>query len=436
MTPDEAAARDALTGSLGRGAFEAQLAARLAEAQEREWSVALLFIDLDDFKMVNDRYGHAVGDAVLVEAVRRCQEALGDGDLLGRMGGDEFAVAVTRPHRDGRSATVRELADRMAAKLARPYLVDANVLLTSASIGIALFPTDAEDRDELLDRADLAMYEAKASDDPVREYDPLLQQRVDEERATVALIHGALRHDRLEVHYQPIVALDSGRMVAVEALLRMRDAQRELVDPHAFLPVAARYGLMPSISAWVLSHACAECAGAFESFGERVRLCVNVPTSVLEANDFPDVVEAALAAAELDPERLELEITETEPVRDAEAFQANAARLQDLGVSFALDDFGSGFSGIGMVRALRFGRLKLDRSFVAGLATERDHAIVESIGFLAAALDIEVVAEGIETPAQAERLQQVGVTQGQSFLYAPPMPIDELWDWVQGRGGA
>jgi diguanylate cyclase (GGDEF)-like protein len=433
----EVAVRDALTGCLSRGAFELQLKERLAEAWERGWSVALLFIDLDDFKMVNDRYGHAAGDDVLIEAVRRCQAEVDDADLLGRMGGDEFAVAVTRPRLERQTPAVRELAHRIAAALARPHVVDGNAVVASASVGIAFFPSDTEDRDGLLDRADLAMYEAKKGDEPVREYDPRIKQRVDEERRIAALIHEALRYDGLELRYQPIVALGSGRMVAVEALLRMRDPLRGLIDPDAFLPVAARYGLMPAISAWVLSHACADYAGAFEAVTEPVRLCVNVPTSVLESIGFPGMVAAALAGAELDPGRLELEITEREPVRDAEAFRENATHLQDLGVTFALDDFGSGFSGIGMVRALHFGRLKLDSSFVAGLEKDRDQVVIESMGFLAAALDIEVVAEGIETPAQAERLRQLGVTQAQSFLYAPPMPIGELWrSWVQGSRAA
>jgi diguanylate cyclase (GGDEF)-like protein len=385
----------------------------------RGGEVAVLFIDLDDFKDVNDGRGHAAGDQLLRIVADRLTANVRAGDVVARLGGDEFAVA-----HQGSAATARAVAERILAALAVPTLVEGRPLVVHASIGVADVACAGDRRVEtLLRNADLAMYQAKATGKgrlAVYAEGMAVQARCRAELAedlAAALAAG----DQLQVHYQDIVALPEGQVVGVEALLRWHHPIRGAVSPVEFIPLAEENGSIVAIGTWVLQQAVTHAARLSAQVGAPRSVSVNVSSRQLREPDFVDVVSAALADAELPAGQLILEVTESVLVDDVAAVVDRLARLRALGVKIAIDDFGTGYSSLSYLRQLPADRIKIDRSFIADLGSGGAAAtLVSTIIELARSLGLDVVAEGVETIDQREQLTALHCSHGQGWLFGRP----------------
>jgi diguanylate cyclase (GGDEF)-like protein len=415
-----AARHDALTGLPNRALFFETLQRALARV-DAEDGLAVHYFDLDRFKRINDTLGHPVGDKLLKAVAGRLRRCVGGRGAVARLSGDEFAVIqgpIESPEEAG------ALAERIGEAMRRPFLLDDHEIEVEASIGVSLAPQHATDGDELLKMADVALYEAKnGGRGAFRFFRPEMNARV---RARVEIerdLRHALADNEFELHYQPIINLDDDRIVAVEALARWRHPRRGLVPPAEFIPLAEETGLIGALGEWVLKTACAEAA----TWPEHVRVSVNVSTCQMAGKSLVDAVVDAVRGAGLAPRRLEIEVTESVFLQDSAANLVTMKALTDFGVTLALDDFGAGFSSLGYLQRFSFSRIKIDRSFVAGLPEQREAtAIVRAISQLAHSLRIDVTAEGVETARQAREAQALGCDEMQGFLFSPPRPADEL----------
>jgi diguanylate cyclase len=412
---------DELTGLPNRRAFNETLAAALRDRPDRD-RLALLVLDVDDFKAVNDTLGHHVGDELLTLLAPRLQQVLRRGDLVARTGGDEFAVLL--PDADAERAV--EVATRLRAGLRRPFPLDSRPVETSASVGIAVFPDDGREAAPLLQRADLAMYDAKATRSGHSVFRP------EHHRSSRARLESADRLRRavdgeLEVHYQPQVSLRTGAVVAVEALVRWRHPEDGLVGPAGFLPQVESAGLMSRLTGTVLEQAVRQCA-AWRAQGTPVRVAVNLSVTDLLDVELPSQVERLLDRHGVPGAALDLELTEdlfmADPVRARTAIE----RLLRSGVRLQVDDYGTGYSSLGYLRDLsEISGLKLDRSFVTRLDVDpRSQAIVESTLGLARSLGLTVVAEGVESEPVRDRLAALGCELAQGLLFSGPVPAERL----------
>lgn len=410
---------DALTGLANREVFQQRLARLLSKSREGR-GVAVLCIDLDRFKAVNDTLGHQAGDALLREAAQRLEDNVRPGDLVARLGGDEFAVIQTRV-RDAEDALA--LANRLRARLAEPFVIAGQSVSIAGSVGIAVSPGHGVETDVLHHHADLALYRAKkeAPGSAVL-FEEVLSVQALRRRAIEAELRAAIEADGLDLAYQPIFDPAAGRPVSYEALLRWNNPTRGPVPPSEFVPIAEEAGLISRIGAWVLTRAC-EAAWAL---GEDVGVSVNVsPAQFADRSIVPAVVRA-LAESGLPARRLTLEITESLLLRDIEDTKARIGQLRALGVRVALDDFGVGYSALGYLSSFEIDVVKIDRSFVASIARDATQAaIVKAIFDLCRALDIEVVAEGIEDCEQAARLSELGCERFQGYFFGRPRPLAE-----------
>ncbi len=436
LTPAAALERrlDGLTGLADREAFGEALREAVDGGEPR----AVLALDLDRFKAVNDTLGHPVGDALLRTVADRLRGALRGGDLAARLGGDEFAVLLDAGGR--RAAGGREAAEALAARLvdllSRPYLLAGQVVLVGVSIGVALLPEDGDDAALLMRRADLALYAAKsAGRGRWRRFAPEQQERAEARRALERDLRRALPQRQFELFYQPQHDAGSGRLAGFEALLRWRHPQRGLVSPLDFVPLAEETGLIGAIGEWVLREACAEAA----RWPAPLTVAVNVAPRQIEDGELEGAVRDALSASGLDPARLEIEITESALLRNTDATLASLRAVQALGVQVSMDDFGTGYSSLTQLRSFPFDRIKIDRSFVSGAATGADDAaggagsaIVRAVAALGAELGMRTTAEGVETPEQMERVRAMGCTDVQGYLLGRPVPRDAL-DAIIGR---
>ncbi|MFC4043130.1 putative bifunctional diguanylate cyclase/phosphodiesterase [Dactylosporangium siamense] len=429
------ASHDALTGLANRALFNTATtqAVRVAQSSsgtspDRRRSsaagLALALVDLDDFKAINDRLGHAVGDALLIEVSERLRASVRPGDTVARLGGDEFAVLLP-------SSSVAEsarIAEAFIDALAAPVRAAGYELLIQASIGVARHTADC-DASDLLRRADMAMYAAKElGKSRWVEYGPELDAHAVEHAQIAAELSQALDRDELFVLYQPIVGLPDGDVRGVEALIRWRHPTRGLVSPVTFIPVAERTGLIVPIGAWILRQACTQGAQWASSLGDRApwKISVNASARQLLEPAFVGVVADTLADTGLDPARLTIEITETAVFGGGRALDTVRA-LHALGVKIALDDFGTGHSSLGLLRTCPVDVLKVDKSFVDGVTgTVEQEAIATSISEIAQALRLEAVAEGVETAEQASRLLELGYRLAQGFYFARPLPAAEI----------
>lgn len=410
------AMRDNLTGLVNRAIFTDRLAAVLARCSD-EAECAVLFMDLDSFKLVNDTYGHAAGDTVLIEAARRIEEQLGPHMLAARLGGDEFAVLawkVTDPD------ALARLGDNIVRALAQPIVRDDVVLPCGASIGIALAPEHGRDGETLLRAADIALYEAKSRGRGVSVmFHPQLLHDLQERRALERDLRLALERGQFEMWYQPLLSIATRRTVGYEALLRWNHPERGVVEPSHFIPLAEEAGLIGAIGEWALREALMEAA----TWQDDLTVAVNVSPAQMRGDALLGQVVGALANSGVAPSRLELEITETLLMENAESHLRTLHRLRALGVRIALDDFGTGYSSLNYLRQFPFDKLKVDRSFVSDIAEEGDSgAIVETVLNLARKFDMETTAEGIESEAQLARLGDMGCSQAQGFLFDRPLP--------------
>ena len=415
------ATHDPLTGLANRARFGAELAERL----DRHRSAGVLLIDIDDFKMVNDTMGHAVGDRLLREVAERLRRHCAAADLPARLGGDEFAVLLGSDD----PAYAEEAAVRILASLGVPFSVDEHQLLTNASVGLALAgPGDSAD--EVLRNADIAMYAAKAGGKASwARFEPQMRNEMVNHARLGSELRNALIRDELFLLYQPVFDLASGRITGAEALVRWRHPVRGLVPPGDFVPVAEKSGLIVPLGSWVLRTACEQLAAWRAACGEHAitEINVNVAARQLRDGGFVDEVARVLADTGLAPANLVLEVTESSVLEGRQVCDTLQA-LHELGVRLALDDFGTGQSSLSLVRAFPVDVLKLDKSFVDGISDGSDRgrlAVAAAVAQLAEYLQLSAVAEGIETEAQLARLREMGYRRGQGFLLARPLPADE-----------
>jgi diguanylate cyclase (GGDEF)-like protein/PAS domain S-box-containing protein len=419
------ATHDPLTGLVTRSEFERRCAEAITRAAHERGAVAVLFVDLDAFKVVNDSYSHAIGDALLMRVAERIRGQLAPHDVAGRIGGDEFTVLLA----DLRSREEALLvAEAMLAALARPFDLGDYELFVSASIGIAGYPLDGNDAVTLIANADAAMYVAKTEErNALRFYTPKMHADARRRLKLASELRQALVRSEFELVYQPSVEMKSGRIVAVEALIRWRHPERGQIAPDEFIPIAESLGLIRQIDQWVLETASRQLVAWDEARLPALRMAVNVSAGSFGHPDFLHGVSQALRDSGVAPNRLLVELTESAILRLGEDTHRAMQSLHNLGVAVAIDDFGTGYSSLAYLKLPAVAYLKIDRSFVTGLpANANDVAITEAMVAIARSLDLHTIAEGIETEAQHEFLLRAGCQEGQGFLYSRPMPPDEI----------
>ncbi len=416
------ATHDALTGLANRTLFRERVG-RVEADGERD-AVAVLYVDLDDFKAVNDGLGHAAGDRLLVLAADRLLSATRGCDTVARLGGDEFAVLLRRV-RDEREASV--VAERVTRALGAPFAIGGGEVRVGASVGIALGAT-VDDAEDLLRFADLAMYAAKhAGKRRFAFFEPTMHTAALHRVALESDLREALARDELLLHYQPIVELATGRIVGAEALARWRHPVRGLIPPMEFIPIAESTGLIVPIGRWVLREACAQAARWRAAGTTDFRIAVNVSAWQVQSPELVADVRDALARAGLPASALSLEITESTMLTDTEATLARLHELKALGVTLGVDDFGTGYSSLSYLHRFPIDQLKIDKSFVDGLGgAAHDPALTRAIVAIGGALRLPMVAEGVERPEQVDGLLALGCELAQGFHFARPMPAAEL----------
>lgn len=412
------AEHDPLTNLLNRHAFMERLAEQMAGSRSREKQGALLFIDLDHFKRVNDSLGHVAGDLLLQTLAQRLVALLRSSDLVARFGGDEFVCLLPGALQQ---AQVEDVAAKLLAALAEPVLLEGRPISVTPSVGIARYPQHAATAADLVKHADEAMYQAKRQGRAThRWYDPLFSQRALAALELETQLTQAITRGEFVLHYQPQVRAHDGVMVGCEALIRWRHPTRGLVEPDHFIPLAEELRLIVPIGTWVLGEA-VRAARRWQAAGRELPVSINLSSLQLRDARFADTVQAALAEAGLPGRLLEVEITERMLMDDTDAVRATLAKVHALGVRVAIDDFGTGYSSLGALNQLPIDRIKIDRSFVRGLPQHAGNAaIARAIVTLAASLGREVIAEGVETEAQRECLVALGCPQLQGLLFGAP----------------
>jgi diguanylate cyclase (GGDEF)-like protein len=411
---------DALTGLPNRVLFREQLGESLKWTKRGE-QFAVLFLDLDQFKMVNDTLGHSVGDELLKAVAGRLRGCLRETDIVARLGGDEFAVIQTSI---AGPDDVIDLVTRILRAIREPCEAGGHQLVSDTSVGIAIAPDDGTDPDQLLKNADLAMYGAKADGrGTYRFFMPAMDARVKDRRALEFDLRKALMRDGLELYYQPVVSLRDNTITRFEALARWRHAERGMVTPAEFIPIAEETGLVIQLGEWVLRTACADAAAWPGDIG----VAVNVSPVQFKSGGLVQLVIEALAASNLPARRLEIEITEAVLLRDDEATLAVLHQLRGLGVRIALDDFGTGYSSLNYLQRFPFDTIKIDRSFIKDVAIPGgSRSIVQAVEILATARNSTTTAEGVETVQQRETLRSLGCTEMQGYLFSRPLPAAEV----------
>ena len=414
------ARHDSLTDLPNRMQFREQLARTLAGVSRGE-RLAVLCLDLDNFKSVNDTLGHQVGDELLKAVANRLRGCVRESDTAARIGGDEFAIVQTGIDTASDTAS---LARRICESLRAPYDLLGQTVMVDASIGIAIAPNDGTEPTELLKNADMALYGAKAHGrGTYRFFEPEMDARIKARRTLELALRAALANGEFELYYQPLVDLQKDEVTSCEALLRWQHPERGMIGPVEFIPVAEEIGLIVPLGEWVLKQACADAA----QWRDDVKVAVNLsPIQVMHKNLVP-VVVGALASSGLPAHRLEIEITESVLLQNTELTLATLHRLRELGVKISMDDFGTGYSSLSYLRSFPFDKIKIDRCFISGLADGEDaRAIVRAIAGLARNLGIMTTAEGVETEQQLEQVRFLGCTEMQGYLFSPPRRVEDI----------
>jgi diguanylate cyclase (GGDEF)-like protein len=411
--------------------FSQRLDEALTRARRDRQRIAVLWIDLDHFKTVNDSFGHSTGDRLLKAAAERLRNACGEGGLVARLGGDEFAVLLES------SATPKDAgaaAERLIESLSAPFEFDGIEMTVGTSIGIALYPGDGENADELLRNADLALYRAKADGRGTHHFfEPEMDRQAQKRRTLERDLRKGLVRGEFELYYQPLIDLASGHVTGFEALLRWNHPERGMVPPAEFIAIAEETGLITPIGEWVLHTACSEAA----TWPDHVKIAVNLSPLQFRNRNLVAAVINALARSGLAPERLELEITESVLLAETDSNIATLHQLRALGVRISMDDFGTGYSSLGYLRSFPFDKIKIDRSFVSEIAQDEDcAAIIRAISGLGRSLRIRTTAEGVETAAQLGRLRDEGCSEVQGYYFSPPRPASEVAGLLAKFGAA
>ena len=410
---------DALTDLPNRTLFHERLRQELGQIAPGQ-QLAVLYVDIDEFKSVNDSLGHMIGDELLKSVAERLAKCVTGADLVARLGGDEFAIVKTAVEDP---ADVAELARRALDAIRAPYDCLGHQVASDASIGVALAPQHGTDLDQILKNADLAMYAAKSAGRRTwRFFEPAMEARVKALRVLETDLRKAIAEEALEVYYQPCISLQSNRITGCEALVRWRHPEQGVISPAEFIPIAEETGLINELGEWVLAKACAEAA----TWPEGMRLAVNVSPVQFKSGTLPLKIVNALAASRLAANRLELEITEAVLIRDDDAALEVLHQLRDIGVRIALDDFGTGYSSLSYLQRFPFDKIKIDRCFVNDLAELDGSSIVQAVVNIATARHMTTTAEGVETQWQQERLRALGCTEMQGYLFSPPKPAAEV----------
>jgi diguanylate cyclase (GGDEF)-like protein/PAS domain S-box-containing protein len=411
---------DALTGLPNRALFRNRLEDSIARAQRGE-GFAVHCLDLDRFKEVNDSLGHSLGDALLRAVAGRLREELREIDTVARLGGDEFAIIQSRVQQP---AEATRLARRLIEVMSQPFELEGHQVVIGTSLGISLAPADGEEADTLLKNGDMALYRAKADGrGRLCFFEPEMDARMQARRRLEMDLRRALVAREFELFFQPIVEVRSRRVTGLEALLRWNHPQQGLVPPDHFIPLAEEIGLIIPLGEWVLEQACAHAA----RWPGDTTIAVNLSPAQFASRGLVDAVARALAAAGLDPGRLELEITETVMLQDTEATLTTLHRLKALGVRIAMDDFGTGYSSLSYLQRFPFDKVKIDRCFTRDLGlTQQSDAIIRAVAGLCQGLDMRTTAEGVETEEQFRALARKGCAEAQGYLFSRPCPAGEI----------
>ncbi len=428
---------DSLTGLPNRLMFKDYLTRSAAEARRNHEELAVLFLDLDNFKRINDTLGHQAGDNLLEAIADRLSGCLRQTDIIAhashdesssvmaRLAGDEFIIML--PRTTG-SSQAQKVAARILDSLKTPFTIQKQELHISTSIGIALFPEDGRNADDLIKNADIAMYHAKKSG---RSNYQFFSRKMNEQALLKLRIESRLRHaienGELEIHYQPQVSLATGMVTGAESLIRWRDGESGMIPPDVFIPIAEEYGLIIPISEWLIQTACRQAQEWLEMYNNPITIAVNISAIHLNGSELSNLIMRTINATGFDPELLELELTETSVLNDPELAIATLGELQDMGLQTSLDDFGTGYSSLNYLMRLPLNRLKIDRSFIQNLDKDaRGKAIVSAIIAMAHSLDLEVIAEGIEEATHLELLRKMQCDIVQGYYIARPMPAIEF----------
>ena len=415
-----AAHHDALTGLPNRILFAEQLEQALKRVRRGE-RLAVLYIDLDHLKRVNDTLGHPIGDKLLKGVADRLRGCIRDIDTVARLSGDEFAIIQSSIERPSDAAA---LAKRIRAAIREPIDLNGHQVVVDTSIGISIAPNDGTELDELLKTADIALYEAKNTGRGTYcFYETEMNERMQVRGKLEQDLRSALANGEFELFYQPIVGLQDNKITSFEALLRWRHPERGMISPAEFIPIAEEMGLIIPLGEWVLRTACAEAA----TWPSDIKVSVNVSSLQLTNKNLVNVIISALASARVPADRLELEITESVFIQNTFANLSTLKKLHELGIKFAMDDFGTGYSSLGYLLSFPFSKIKIDRSFITGLSdTNESRAIVRAVADLARNLSMIVTAEGVETDRQLEQVRLLGCSEMQGYLFSHPLPAAEI----------
>ena len=424
---------DALTNLANRTMFEDRLAVTLAQARRKRRMAAVMFLDLDQFKVVNDTVGHALGDRLLQSVAERLTGLVRDGDTVARVGGDEFTLLLAEVER---VEEVAEVAERVLDALRQPWVLNGHEFRITTSIGIAMFPNDGEDADSLLSNADTAMYRAKDQGrDNYKLYTPAMNARIVERLALENSLRHGLERGEFLVYYQPQVDIASGKIVGMEALVRWQHPERGLVFPAEFIPVAEETGLIVPLGEWVLRTACAQ-NKAWQAAGfPPMRVAVNLSARQFQQRDLIEEVDEVLKETGLEARWLQLEITEGMAMQDVESNITVLRKLREMGVQIAIDDFGTGHSSLSYLSRLPIDVIKIDQSFVQDMTTDpNDAAIARSIIVMAHNLKLKVIAEGVETEEQLAFLKKRRCDEMQGYLFSKPAPAEAFEEMLRQSG--
>jgi len=429
------ASHDSLTGLPNRSLLRDRIEQAIVKARRDSHHVAVVFVDLDHFKLINDSLGHHVGDRLLLEVADRLMACVRGHDSVARQGGDEFVIVLTEQHDENETIAI---VSRLLEVISQPWMDEDQEYGLSCSVGISCYPNDGSDPDALLRCADAAMYQAKASGRSTYHfYTPELNQAISERLELENSLRHALERDEFRVYYQPRVEVASGRIIGAEALIRWDCPGKGLIPPDSFISIAEETGLIIPIGQWILAEACRQNSAWQRAGLPPISISVNLSPIQFRHAGLVSSVADALAQAELDPAYLELELTESFVMQDAERINVAMQALKKLGVDIAVDDFGTGYSSLSYLKRFPVDRLKIDKSFVRDIDSDPDDtAIVRAIITLGHALGLRVVAEGVETPAHLEFLQRHGCDELQGYYFSRPVPAAGMEALLRGPANA